>query len=613
MSKEWLNIGWQLKGYEFWLVVGVSLILLCFLLIQAWQRPNKKYRIARLFCSSLLVFALVMIGLKPATKIVHQTKAAIILTEHYKASIVDSLRKTEDSVLIFHYQQAKPEKQQGWDSKEIFDLQILKRNQRRLGKLHIVGNGIPTQELALLKEYQTHFYLNREPDGFGEVSYLKEIQVQDPLEVKGGYKNDDKKKVTLVLASPGGAVDSTLLSTENETFTLTDKPKEAGKYLYSLIAKNEKGDTLNKEVIPVIIHAKRKLRVVVINNFPRYETKYLKNWLGEEGHSVAVRSIISKNKVKDEFVNQSPITFRLTQTALKQIDLLILDSEYAQSLVGTALRNVQQAIQNQGLGLLIQIDETGAVPVSLAKFPLAGIQTTKTSLSGSSFGQKGNFELNQLPYLLQPKMGTLALVRNTQGQTLVGYNIKGLGGVGVSLVEESYQMLLEGKSRFYAAYWSHILNRLAKKQNALHQWRVDTKVPIINEECKVTLATNLVKPIGEVYDRDRTSEFYLQNQINFPQKWSGSFRPYRAGWQQLAVKGDTTTNNSSFYVYDESGWKNLRDAQLIKTNRQWAKKHPKPVAKNTKATITHYKPIPLWYFFIIFLLSAGFLWLEPKL
>ena len=118
MSREWLNIGWQLKGTEFWVVVGVSLALLCFLLIQAWQRPNKKHRIARLFCSTLLVFALAMIGLKPTTKIVHQTKAAIILTENYKASVVDSLRKTEDSVLIFHYQQAKLGKQKDWNSKE---------------------------------------------------------------------------------------------------------------------------------------------------------------------------------------------------------------------------------------------------------------------------------------------------------------------------------------------------------------------------------------------------------------------------------------------------------------------------------------------------------------
>ncbi|OJJ17597.1 hypothetical protein BKI52_27435 [marine bacterium AO1-C] len=617
MKESW-NIGWQLQGTEFWLVLGISLILLLFLLMQAWRRPNHKNRTTRLLCSGLLVFALAMIGLKPEWQKAHKAQAAIILTDNYDLKVLDSLQAAEDSVKVFNYQEANPEKNTS-DTKTTLstvaavDLEMILRQSVKFNKIHIVGNGIKVHELPRLEGHQTHFYLNEEPNGFRNLVHQKKLQVQEKLAVKGTYQNRQSKEITLLLASPGGVVDSTLMSSKNETFALVDRPKEAGRYIYRLIAKNKQGDTLSIEPVPVMVQAKRKLKVVVINSFPRFETKYLKNWLGEEGHSVAVRSIISKNKVKDEFVNQRPITFQLTQSLLQQTDLLILDAEYAQTIGGSVLSNLKQAIQNEGLGVLLQIDETGAVPISLAKFPLVGSQNTKTRLSGASFGNKGDFELNQLPYLLQSQLGTLALVRNTQGQTLVGYNVKGLGGVGVSLIEESYQMLLEGKPQFYAAYWSHIIDQLAKKQNPQHVWQVNTAIPIRQEKCNVTLTSNLAKPIGEITDADNTAEFYLQNKINFPQEWTGAFWPQQSGWNSLKVKGDTTASDAFFYVYNDKDWKAQRETHLIKANRQWANNHAKPIITRPNATITHRKPIPLWYFFVLFLLSAGFLWLEPKL
>ena len=617
MAKSWWNIGWQLQDTEFWWVVGISLGLLLFLWMQAWRRSNQKNRIARLFCSGLLVFALAMLGLKPALQKERKAYTAIVLTQNYDPAVIDSLQATKDSVFVYNYQEASAKKsatQKSLDPLMAGDLGMILRQQQRFNQLHIVGNGIQADELPLLKDLPTHFYLNKAPNGFRQATHHKTLQVQEALTVKGTYQNPGKQKITLLLASPGGVVDSTLVSNKNEAFTLIDKPKEAGKYIYQLIAKTEQGDTLSTEPVPVIVQLRRKLKVVIINSFPRFETKYLKNWLGEEGHSVAVRSIISKNKVKDEFVNQRPITFQLNSSLLQQTDLLVVDAEYAQSLGGGALNNLKKAIQTEGLGVLIQIDETGAVPATLTSFPLVGTQATKTRLSGPSFGSKGEFELNQLPYTLQARLGTLALVRNTQGQTLVGYNLKGLGGVGVSLIEESYQMLLEGEPQLYTAYWSHILNQLAKKQQPQHSWQVETLIPIKHEKCQVTLTTNLEKPIGEIIYPNREVEFYLQNKLNFPQKWTGSFWPWHSGWNLLDIKGDTTASGTYFYVYSEKAWETQRTTQRIKANRQWANQQPKLATEtNTKTAVIYRDPIPLWYFFLLFLLSAGFLWLEPKL
>lgn len=609
--KEAGSIAWQTDGQVFWVVLLVSLVLLAFLGWQNWKRTNKKYLWMRLLASLGLVASLVLIGLKPAWNTASNTQTAILLTDNYLQPVVDSLRKAEDSVLVFRYAGTTSPKK--LENTEVPDAAFIQRNYPSLGKVHIVGNGIPAHQLPLFKQYQTHFYLNNLPAGFQEVSYPKQTVAQERFTVKGSYRNLADTSVRMLLTSPGGAVDSVLINgKQTEAFSLGDKPKEAGKYVYRLLVKNPKGDTLSHELLPINIDPKRKLHVVIINNFPRFETKYLKNWLAEKGHAVAVRSVISKNKVKDEFANQTAINFRLSAQLLKQTDLLILDAEYAQGLGAGTLATLQQVIKEQGLGVLIQADESGGVPVTLARFPLGRIDRDKVRISGNDFGIKGNFELAQLPYLLQQKLGTLALVRSTQGQTLVGYNIKGLGTVGISLVEESYQMLLDGKPKYYAAYWSHILNKLAKKQRPASFWQVNTLFPMVNNACELTLNTGLIKPIGELINKSGVSEFYLQNQFGFPQKWNGLVWAHRAGWHQLVVKGDTTSR-TPLYIFAEQDWKNWRITQRIEANQQWAKANKPAIKTSKKTTLFYQTPIPLWHFFVVFLLSAGFLWLEPKL
>ena len=609
--KEAGNIVWQADGQAFWVILLVSLVLLAFLGWQNWRRANKKYLWMRLLASLGLVASLAMIGLKPAWNTASKTQTAILLTSNYSLHVVDSLRKAEDSVLVFRYAQVTPLKQV--QNTKISDIAFIQRNYPALGKVHIVGNGVSSHELPLLKQYQTHFHLNALPAGFQEVDYPKHTVAQERFAVKGNYSNKTDSSVTLLLASPGGVVDSALINgRQTEAFSLDDKPKEAGKYLYHLLVRNPAGDTLSNEPLPVNIRPKHKLNVVIINNFPRFETKYLKNWLAKQGHKVAIRSVISKNKVKDEFANQTAINFQLSAQLLKQIDLLILDAGYAQGLGAGTLATLQQAIKNEGLGVLIQADESGGVPVTLARFPLGRTNRDKALISGNDFGVKGDFELAQLPYLLQKKLGTLALIRNTQGQTLVGYNIKGLGTVGISLIEESYQMLLDGKPKYYAAYWSHILNKLAKKQRPTSFWQITTPFPVTGKNCKLTLNTGLAKPIGALTDQNSTSEFYLQNQFDFPQKWNGSIWAHRAGWHQLDIKGDTT-GSAPLYIFAEKDWKNWRTMQRITANAKWAQANKSGTQVNKKITLFHQVPIPLWYFFVIFLLNAGFLWLEPKL
>jgi hypothetical protein len=40
---------------------------------------------------------------------------------------------------------------------------------------------------------------------------------------------------------------------------------------------------------------------------PDFESKFLKNWLSENGYAVALRSAISKDKFNSEYINIKPV------------------------------------------------------------------------------------------------------------------------------------------------------------------------------------------------------------------------------------------------------------------------------------------------------------------
>lgn len=603
------NIAWLVSSQMFWAIIVASVGMWLFLSWQAWQRPNKKYLVGRLLANTGLVAALAMLGLQPAWQTAQKKLSAILLTEGYASAKLDSLRQSEDSVLVLAYKNAQTTKK----ATKAPDLAFIQRNYPQLTQLHIVGNGVQIQELPKLKVFNTSFHLNPIPAGFTALNYAPHAIAEEQWQVQGSYYNSNDTSVNVVLTSPGGGVDSTLIdSRQTQAFALRDQPKEAGLFIYHLLVKTPTGDTVQNEPVPVHIRPKQKLNVVIINNFPRFETKYLKNWLATEGHQVAVRSIISKNKVKDEFVNQNAISFQLSQALLKQTDLLILDAEYAQSLGAGTMAVLRKAVKEEGLGLLIQADESGRVPATLASFPLGRVEREKTTIDGSNLGIKGSFELNQLPYLLRQKLGTLALVSNQQGQTLVGYNVTGLGTVGISLIAESYQLLLDSKPKYYAAYWSHILSKLAKKRASIHQWQAKTLFPKVNTESVFSLRTPVAQPVGILAQANNQIEFYLQNQVNFEQKWQGKLWAIQQGWHQLQVKNDTT-EQTPVYIFGKQDWQSWQTIQQIRANEQWAHQQTSQ-SKTTQVTpLTQRDPIPLVYFFGVFLLCAGFLWLEPKL
>ncbi len=86
-------------------------------------------------------------------------------------------------------------------------------------------------------------------------------------------------------------------------FSLEAVPRQAGRYLYRLVLVEASGDTLAVEPFGVSVEAPVPLRVLVLQGAPRFETRYLKNWLAEEGGRMVIRSTISRDRYRTEFLN----------------------------------------------------------------------------------------------------------------------------------------------------------------------------------------------------------------------------------------------------------------------------------------------------------------------
>jgi hypothetical protein len=100
----------------------------------------------------------------------------------------------------------------------------------------------------------------------------------------------------------------------------------------------------------------------------------------------------------------------------------------------------------------------------------------------------------------------------------------------------------------------------------------------------------------------------LAQDTRLPEWSAASYWPAGAGWHRVQGPGRTTHH---FYVYDSAAWHGpalQADEQALAARATGA--GTKALAP---ATATVSQPWPAGWFFGLFLLAAGFLWLEEKL
>src|SRR5204863_3383454 len=182
----------------------------------------------------------------------------------------------------------------------------------------------------------------------------------------------------------GGVDDAVVLrpGAASTPFALIALPRAAGQALYTLRTLDAAGSEIFHETVDALIVAPRLPAVLVLESAPRFETRFLRDWLAGAGARVAVHSTISKDRRRTETpgvaagdpgkaapsaTGAAAETVALDSGFLRAFDAVIADPAALAALRPEERSSLAGAMA-QGCGLLLTLPR-GVVPPASALTP----------------------------------------------------------------------------------------------------------------------------------------------------------------------------------------------------------------------------------------------------
>jgi hypothetical protein len=598
--------------YLSYLLATIAVLLLGWL---AWRRPDRRRLVWRLLASAVAGVSLVLLIFPPTYQRALDPSTAILLTEGYEADSLSALlQKLEPRPLVYTYKTEAPK------SSAIPDLYTFRQEQPQVQTVHVLGYGLAEQELQALQNTTVIPHLSGMPTGIATITWLETITLGEQVTVAGQYTQATDTETNLYLQAAGQTRDSISLNEIGQhTFQLRYTPKQEGLYTYTLMAKSgNEVDTLG--LVPVQINPAAKLAVLLVSSFPLFEFKFLKNHLGQLQHKVALRSTISKGMYQSEWLNMPQTDLsRITPKLLQQFDVVIIEPQSLQELSTAERTTLQRAVTEDGLGVLTIAGEqlgnrTTAFFTNFQSKRLSQQDTRNARANWTNGTTAAAIPVS--PYTLVSSDAVTGLIEEQNNNLLAAGRKAGWGTVAMSVVPQTFSWQLEGKQATYASYWAHVLSSVAKREVQEKFWQVaKPQMPQVHQpitlkltDYTLTEASSTPKAtVRSTADTNRTG-IALQQGVHQPEIYESTFWPRRAGWHVVETQG---VEPFYFLVQDSIAWHH----QDIQAKREATLQFAAQQRHTETASTTAYteEQIPLIWFFLLFLLSSGFLWLEEKL
>lgn len=438
--------------------------------------------------------------------------------------------------------------------------------------------------------------------GLLKIGWANEISIGDSLIVSGEYVNHLPVPIHIYLSGFGLNLDSCIISPGKiSRFTLETLPKITGHFAYHVYIK----ETVNKEelgVVPVEVSGTDRLHILILNSSPSFENRYLKDWLSMNKNSVAMRSLSSNANYQSTYQNRTAIPLEvISSSLLAQFDLLITDNQELKNLPVSELQVLIHAISEGGLGLIIQEDSltNTSLTANLHSVPLQKIAMLKDTLSKIKIAK--GFHVTEkiplLPLVLAATKNASPLFLNERDEILSNVAVMGKGKFIQTVINRSYSWLLQGDKSDYSYLWSTLLNTVARKKSAEAKWVIGTRFPRRNTPVSIDFITPSVGIPSISINQD---SIRLRESEQIPQIWTGKYWPLKPGWLLLMAGSETS---HWFYVYSDLDW-------LMQDNQ--SKQYEKAVIENPAKRIQARNPLLLFIYFLAFIVSLTYLWLENK-
>jgi hypothetical protein len=581
---DWLKLNPIASGSA--LIITVLVLFAGFLLLEL-KRP-KRFLALRISALVLMMLSLAAIVFRPATTSI-QSQSIGLLTENYDAEKVDSVQKTKSIRLVALPNVKGHRKSEALES--INDLEALS------GKIvYVAGNGVPESFQDMLSKDNFEFISASYPPGVISLQLPEQIHANRESQVEGYYNSSSSSKI--ILESNGGREDSVILKAGLNKFNLAFTPKESGNFLYTLISEDEDG-VQHAETLPISVKPHQSLRMLCVQNFPTFETQYLKKFLGME-NQLQIRYQLSKDTYRHEAINTTNEKVnRLNRENLRNFDLLIIDSDALEKLGSSEISDLRAAI-NDGLGVLILFNQS---PENL--------RTTKSILpvrfkKYSTDSARINLEkpITVMAWPLTPEMSSsLHPVVKNKNRILSGYVNKGFGKIGFQLLQETYHFVLEGDSTSYSKIWTDVIEGTARREKSSFDISIKTKFPVYQDE---PIDLEIISSGDMPMVKHDSIVVSIEEDLYIDNIWRTRIWTDEPGWHFIETGPDST--RTYFYVSKPDAWKTLKAANSIRETTLLSSQN----LSDRGQTIILEPVDPLW-FYLLFLLSAGSLWLLPKL
>ncbi len=582
-------------------LLGGAVLWLLFLWKENPKKPNIRF-FGNGLVALLAITSLAMMVLKPMTLGKVETNAGVLITNAYSKDRLDSLRQNYSGLRVIPYQMNKG----------------IGGALDSVAPLFVLGDGIRPFDFWQFDSVPALYLGSDTPKGIVVLKYNREITIGEELLVSGRF-NAPANGHHLVLTALGDTgldsvafdsvvSDPVVMRTSQQTdFSLSTEMKVEGSYIYSLIEKDSTGNTILSESLPVTVSPKTSLKILLVNSFPTFESKYLKNYLAEMSHELTVRSRLTKGKYKFEYFNtgNTPV-YTFSRKQLEDFDVLIIDSDSYVNLSEKSKNALIEAMEKDGLGVFIQPNHRFFyAPKRTLKFDFVNDESTETSLQ-----KWPKLKADKYPFHFKPALGLEKIhgdeekIHDDNKAILTAYRRTEKGRVGTSTIQNTYKWILGGHSTAYQEFWSGIIGQLSKSEEVSTTWSEKNELAFRDMPYTFDLRTTFDRPeiVGP-----HGNEIPIEQHPDIPELWTGTVYPQKAGWNELWIRNDSTSTHR-FFVMDSSSYQALTRYQIQLANKR---------VFDGASSITQKRSVPkqissIWFFFV-FLTAMGWLWLGPKI
>ena len=415
---------------------------------------------------------------------------------------------------------------------------------------------------------------------------------------------------SVILHDPLGPADS-VVTNDDGTFALSYVPRATGPMELRLTVA---GDTTVNERIAIQVVDPVPSRVLILDAAPSFELSSLRRWLALGDAAVVHRTSVSSGIHHEEFINLRETDVRMIDDALlRRFDLVIVDQRSLTVLNRSERRSLRHVVTEGGLGLLILADagmEAASLGQSDQAFFMDAGWTTFPEIEGRTVRPQwtdgegpSTVPLPSDPAILEPRFGQAAVIRDGAGGVLAQVASRGAGKVALLTGVETVRWQRHGMNDAYAGFWNRLLSRITRDPPGVDRWRLVSQAPALVDEQlllegRIDGASShvaIMTPSGAV------DSVFLAGSGEVASS-RGRYWPREAGWHRIA----TSRGERLFFVNDIDDW---RTAAALRRSDATHRATLRFTA-NTRSTATRVaQPVPLGWFYGIFLVAGSLLWL----